>query len=71
MSNTNHPLANIPKERIELAIAQALTELCNQWADVTLEAAQHTGGVLTAGESSLQVSVSFRARNPEEGEAEH
>lgn len=69
--DTSHPLAKISSEAIELAIAQALSELSGQRADVTLRSVEHTGGLMTAGESRLQVLVSFRPDKPEEGEAEH
>lgn len=67
---TAHPLADIQKAQIEQAIAQALTELSDHWADVTLVAMGNSGGVNTAGESTMQLKVSFRPQNPEEGETE-
>jgi hypothetical protein len=53
---------------VELAIAQALTELTGRRATVKLCDAQHSPPYLDAGHSTLHLSVTFAQPNPEEGD---
>lgn len=65
---TSHPLTNVTPEQIEMAIAQALSELTGHTAHVQLQDAQHSPAYTDAGHSKLQISVTFAPLNPEEGE---
>lgn len=65
---TSHPLANVTQAQIELAIAQALSELSGHTAQVTLQGATHSPMYLESCHSKLQVTVNFAPLNAEEGE---
>lgn len=64
----SNPLSGISQERIELFLAQALSELTGQTARVQLQSATHSPAYTDAGYSKLQISVTFQPPNPEEGE---
>lgn len=67
-----NPLAGITQDKIELFLAQALTELTGHSARVTLRSAEHSPPYVDSGHSVLQLGVTFSPPSPEdEGELQH
>jgi hypothetical protein len=64
----SNPLSGISQERIELFLAQALSELTGHAAQVQLQSATHSPAYTDAGYSKLQINVTFLPPNPEEAE---
>jgi len=65
---STHPLASATQASIEMAIAQALSELTGRTAQVTVKNGTHSPMYLDTCYSSLEISVSFPQPSPEEGE---
>ena len=69
MDVTTHPLQHCSQAEMERAVAQALSELTDRFAEVVLQAMQCSSGPPDcAGVATLQLQVRFRHPPEPEGE---